>query len=224
MTEERLKQAARQAGQAIIDSLPAPEDCTHTFSLDFQRKMKRLLRRANHPRSRPALRVACMLLVCLLGCGTFFRVNAEAREIFLGWVSRLEEGAQHYFFSGEPTANDPVPYILPEVPEGYQEVSRNTTYSDFCVTYANAAGQIFEFGYIQNAEESPDDIFFIAENAEKQSASIHGMPADLYIEKNEDVANLIVWWDEETSMLFYISAYLDETDLISLAESVRQVS
>lgn len=224
MTEERLQQAAKQAGRAIVKTLPAPEECPHTFSLDFQRKMKRLLRREKHPYARPALRVACMLLVCLLSFGTFFQVNAEAREIFLGWVSRLEEGAQHYFFSGEPTAEDPVQYILPDVPEGYQEKSRSATDSDFYITYTNAAGQIFEFGYIQNAEESPDDIFFIAENAEKQSASVQGMPADLYIEKKEDVANLIVWRDEETSTLFYISAYLDETDLISLAESVRQVS
>lgn len=44
-TDDRLRQAAKEAGAILDGSLPAPEDCPHTFSLPFQAKMAKLLRR-----------------------------------------------------------------------------------------------------------------------------------------------------------------------------------
>ena len=46
ISEERLRTAARAVSQAMIDSLPEPEDCHHDFSPEFERKMKKLLRRS----------------------------------------------------------------------------------------------------------------------------------------------------------------------------------
>lgn len=227
MTEERLREAARQAGQAIIDSLPAPEDCTHTFSLKHQKKMKHLLRRAKRPSIRPALRVACMLLVCLLGCGTFFQVNAEAKEIFLGWVSRLEKGVHHYFFSGDSvTKDDFIRYSLNSLPDGYQLYDMNDSNEHGTVTvYVNEEGQFLRFGYLRkNAEESTANLFFITEKAEGKSVLVHGKDADLYMDETGNSSNLIVWTDTDTDFLLYISAYLKEADLIHLAEEVQHDS
>lgn len=224
MTDERLKQAARQAGQAIADSLPAPEDCTHTFSLHSQQKMTRLLRRAERPRRRPALRAACMLLVCLLGCGVFFQVNAEAKEIFLGWVSRLEEGAQHYFFSGEPVANDKfIRYSLNGLPDGYQlydldDINEN----ERVIVYVNEEGQFLRFGYLRKeAKATSPDLFFITGEARKQTVLVHGKTADFYMDETGNASSLIVWTDDDTGFLLYISAYLNESELICLAEEVQ---
>ena len=50
-TDDRLRQAAQEAGAILDGSLPAPEDCAHTFSLPFQAKMAKLLRRRK--RARP---------------------------------------------------------------------------------------------------------------------------------------------------------------------------
>ena len=38
ISEERLRTAARAVSQAMIDSLPEPEDCHHDFSPEFERK------------------------------------------------------------------------------------------------------------------------------------------------------------------------------------------
>ena len=226
MTEERLQQAAKQAGRAIVETLPAPEECPHTFSLDFQRKMKRLLRREKHPLARPALRAACMLLVCLLGCGTFFQVNAEAREIFLGWVSRLEEGAQHYFFSGIYAEEDnPVQYSLPEIPEGFEEVSIEITEHKANMLYQNDEGFYFEFGYLkQDTISSSSDSDFLVGDIEAQTVYVNGSAADLYIDESGSGGNLIVWIDQEENVLLHIDAPLGADDLICLAESVQRIS
>lgn len=43
LSEEVLRQAAEQYAEAIIASLPAPEECNHKFSKRFEEKMQALL-------------------------------------------------------------------------------------------------------------------------------------------------------------------------------------
>ena len=43
LTEELLKQAAEELAVAMIDSLPAPEQCQHPFSSKFENKMNLLI-------------------------------------------------------------------------------------------------------------------------------------------------------------------------------------
>lgn len=44
-TEEQLTQAAKQASEIWMESLPDPAERTHVFSPRFERKMRRLRRR-----------------------------------------------------------------------------------------------------------------------------------------------------------------------------------
>ena len=48
ISDERLREAARQAEKKLLAGLPEPEDCEATFSPEFKRKMKKLLRRTDH--------------------------------------------------------------------------------------------------------------------------------------------------------------------------------
>lgn len=43
LSDEVLRQAAEQYAEAINASLPAPEECNHTFSKRFEEKMQTLL-------------------------------------------------------------------------------------------------------------------------------------------------------------------------------------
>lgn len=226
MNEERLKQAARQAGQAIAGSLPEPEDCTHAFSLEYQQKMRRLSRRARRPWSRPALRAACMLLVCLLGCGMFLQVNAEAKELFLGWVGRLEDRDQHYAFSGPAAEKDSAErYVLPKIPEGYEAASIELTEHDGNMLYYNAQGQVFEFGYLkQDTVSSASSLYFQTEGMERQDAEVDGQPADLYLDGSGEGGTLLVWKDAGGRVLFYLYGHLEAEELTALAERVEKIS
>ena len=84
--EERLREAAQEAGRIIANRYPDPEACQHTFSPEFEAKMERLLRRAARRErlvlaQRVARRVACLLLVLLLGCGTWLGAGGPAEGI-----------------------------------------------------------------------------------------------------------------------------------------------
>ena len=47
LNDELLRQAAEKCAEAIITSLPAPEECNHKFSKQFEEKMQALL----HPKA-----------------------------------------------------------------------------------------------------------------------------------------------------------------------------
>ena len=61
ISEERLRQAAGAAVLALADSLPEPEECQHEFSPGFEQKMRKVLRRGNHPTVYRRLRRAACL-------------------------------------------------------------------------------------------------------------------------------------------------------------------
>ena len=47
LSDELLRQAAEKCAEAIIASLPAPEECNHKFSKRFEEKMQAL----RHPKT-----------------------------------------------------------------------------------------------------------------------------------------------------------------------------
>ena len=66
--EERLRAAAAEADQAVLNSLPAASECEHKFSKSFEKKMRRISRRAQHPiLCRLPKQVACVFLIAVLG-------------------------------------------------------------------------------------------------------------------------------------------------------------
>ena len=44
LSDEVLRQATEKCAEAIIASLPAPEECNHKFSKQFEEKMQSLIR------------------------------------------------------------------------------------------------------------------------------------------------------------------------------------
>ena len=97
ISEEMLKKAAAEADQAIRNSLPAPADCKHEFSPSFQRKMRRIFRKANHPVIYQLPKyAACFVLVVALAGGTWLTVDVEARAAFFAWVREKYEAFVEY--------------------------------------------------------------------------------------------------------------------------------
>lgn len=220
ISEERLRQAAHVAGDAMLAALPLPEECQHDFSAAFERKMRRVLRRGNHPGLyRGFQRVASFLLALLVGCGVWLSVDAQAREAFFGWVSERLDNAQHYFFSGSTEATpDTVRYVLTQIPDGYEPFDLYDGNGFVSNTYTNSAEQGFSFEYIMG--DATEMFLLIGEEAEGHTVSVHGKAAEFYPARKETESSTIVWKDEETGALLYISGFFEENYLIELAESV----
>lgn len=226
ISEERLRLAAQRAGKALADGLPEPEDCHHTFPPAFERKIRRLIRKHKYQGFYKGMkRVACVLLVLLLSSGSFLSVNAEARGKLAGWFSQQFADSSHYFFVEEEERladeSPEVAYILPAVPEGYRLVENETVATNTYWLYENDEGLLLTFGYLTKATKyTNSDIFFVTDGMEQKTVRVHEQSADYYFDETGETGNLIVWQDETQEVLLYITAYLEETDLLQLAESV----
>lgn len=222
-SEADLRRAAREANQALTDALPKPEDCGHSYSQEFRQNMDRLVCKVDRFSWTTGFqRVACFFLALLLSGTAWLTVDAQARERFFGWLSESFGGAQHYFFGGAQTGEKTeVRYFLPEVPTGYTEWMEPEEENGWSILYANDMGQILDFGYhSQQMDGVSPHLFFTVSGMEQKRGYVHELPADIYLDKTGETANVIVWADRETNTLLYISAYLEETELIRLAESV----
>ena len=62
ISEKELREAARRYEKALLADLPEPEDCPATFSPAFERKMKKLILRTDHPVRFWTLRLLPVLL------------------------------------------------------------------------------------------------------------------------------------------------------------------
>lgn len=225
-TDDRLRQAAQEAGAILDGSLPAPEDCAHTFSLPFQAKMAKLLRRRKRAPARRAMcRVACLVLVCLLGSGVFLTTNAQAREAFFGWVSEQVESARRYFHVGDPLFSEKVvPYEM-DVPEGYRlnETLRSEDGEFVYESYVNEDGLYIFFLYQYDTESSSGETVLNEAGSTIKQVEINGNTADLYLSQDPAASNTIIWTDQTTHALIEVTAFLEEDALISLAESVTPI-
>lgn len=221
ISEDRLRQAVRDAGALLDQSLPDPDQCHHTFSPAFLNRMEALLRRRKRaPVYRVLKGVAFFFLAFLLGGTIFLSTNAQAREAFFGWLSEQIGGTVEYRFHND-VSEATHRYRLSEIPSGYWETDRYEAETTGDELYENEAGEYlsFSYQYVTEDTESMLSLFFVDE-MEQKTVSINGTPADYYFDNTGTHSNTLVWTDPETKALLTLSAYLDEDTLIYMAENV----
>ena len=221
ISDERLRQAVCEAGELLDASLPSLDQCCHIFSMTFEKKMAKLLRRRRRlPVYRGLQRAACLFLAFLLGGALLLSTNAQAREAFFGWVKEQIESTFDYRFHGG-VAKTTYRYRLAAVPPEYQEVDRYADETMGGEVYENDAGEYLDFSYryVTEASESMLTLFF-ADEMEQKTVFVHDVSADYYFDQTGTHSNALVWTDPETNALLALSAYLAEDDLIHMAEQI----
>ena len=210
ITDKMLAQAAAELATAINESLPDPKDCTHEFSAEFERKMKRITRRANHPILYRTLRsVASIILVITIGFGSVLAVSAEARAAVFGWVKEQYESFYEYFFEGEVELAESAKYQPGWMPDGCELLTVEET----------AGGETYIYKDIYDPDSQKlyiDTVEYISE-----PVSINGHSGEMYISIYDDETSSIVWTDNSTNTLFYVSGPYEKDTLIKIAENIQ---
>lgn len=222
ISDAALKEAAFAVDQAMQDALPKPEECDHVFSPAFEKKMRKLIRKANHPVAYKVLnRAACALLVLVLSASLLLTFHPKARAAVVDWIKEKMGDFYHYFApekASEPEAEAATPedYCLGWLPEGYTLLFSNTT-DRKTEAYVNDAGQILQFQCVYSSSGSL--AVGGGEYTEKQ-VMIGNLQAEIYLAKDNSRGNGIIWSANNGNILLCISAQLGEADLIKMAESV----
>ena len=222
ISEEMLKKAAAEADQAIRNSLPAPADCKHEFSPSFQRKMRRIFRKANHPVIYQLPKyAACFVLVVALAGGTWLTVDVEARAAFFAWVREQYEAFVEYRFIGEaPQESEIVDYELTWLPEGYSETESHILAGSSITIYKNEGGRIIQFSYSQGGDATS---LFVKSNYSKIiTIELGSTVAEYYEAEEQSDANALTWMSEDGEIMFCITAFEPKEVLVKIAESVTK--
>ena len=218
ISDALLREAAAEAEVCLLANLP--EIQPHEFSAGFERKMKRLISRVNHPIRHQVLRYAAAVLLAILTLfGAVIAVSPEARAAVVGWVKSTFYEFVEYSNSGTttPGAND---YHLTYIPDGYALLDVVDTISEKTYVYADASGRVLRFSYSIGGNSS--SLFVDAERYQHSIAFVHGIEADVYLAESDDGANVIVWSDAEADVIFRVHAIIDRDELVKISESVRK--
>lgn len=223
MNEEELSQAAARAAELLNEALPRPEDCNHTFSPRFRRKMRYLLFRQNHPVLMRGLQSAAVLFLTITVLfGTLFATNTDANEFASGWT-RIKIGpVSVYTFFGEAYTGEIPRFYLDWVPDGYTWESVREEESGTVFTYKDPDGRQAFFNFIVPTLDSYWVYPQLSEYREEE-VSINGIPGTLHISSNAEHSSLISWIDTERNIMFNLTAYADTQTLIQMAESVVEI-
>lgn len=220
ISEEMLKKAAMEADQIIRDSLPAPAECEHDFSPSFQKKMRRIFRKANHPVIYKLPKYAAsFVLVVALASSTWLTVDAEARTAFFAWVREQYETYIEYRFGGQSQVDTiDAQYTPTWLPEGFSMLKCSVLSEKTHIIYENDSGERLAFLYLKEADAL--SMFLSSDYKEMHSVQMGNTLADFYQATQSSDANALVWIKDD--ICFCVTGALPEETLLKIAESVQK--
>lgn len=219
ITEEMMASAAAEMNDAMLRSIPKPEDCQHEFSPQFERKMKRVIYRADHPfQLRILQKVASIILVLFLGFATIMAISPTVRACVFGWIREQYESFISYYFEERPSADSRnAEYYIDCIDDEFHLYQTNTRNGMHFYVYKTDDGNSLHFIY---SEDHYDSIFYIKQdNYHVEPVLINGQPGEIYTSIDSTESNCIVWCDEYNHLMFYLSAYLEPEILVKYAEN-----
>lgn len=222
--EEQLRQAVCEAGDLLDAGFPVEDPHPHDFSHDFEQSMDHLLHRRRHrPAFRQVGRVACAVLLLLVGSVSFLPSSTQAWESLCNWASERSNDAQRYFHVGDVISSDAIVHYQIDIPEGYTLHEDIDGINTFHRLYMNDSNKYIDFSYLYETESSHGEVFVMDSEADAYSVTVNGNPATLYLSHDPEASNTLIWADRETGALIDVTAFMGKDDLIALAETVTPI-
>ena len=224
MTDEMLRQAARDSCRAFVENLETDYDprAAYVPSAAFRRKLRALCRRAEHPHLHAALRrAAAFLLVCLLSGGVFLSVDAQARDALRSWIREIGTNFVLYRFTGD-NASTAFPCYRPGwIPEGFTLV--NETNDADTGTYEAVYQETDSLNCVIFAYRRMSDdgrTWIAGSEYTYEAVMVNDLPGDFYGTTEENGSSTLLWFDERTNLVFSVDSNLSRSDILQVAESV----
>ena len=217
ITEEMLKGAAKEAGDAIIDSLPAQTDISHVFSKEFDDKMEMLMKKIKYKKRKHIFhQAACWTAVLIVAASSFLMFNTEAGASLISWIKGQYCGFMEYRYTGDGSSEQK-DYVITYMPEGFYEKEQERTSGMNIFIYENGEGS--QLSFISSSGADAISVFVTSQNFKE--VLVGDQPADYYEAEADGENSVLVWYSEDRETIFNISAALPEEELVKIAESVE---
>ena len=195
-------------------------------STQHQRQIKAMLKDPlnwSRKKARPvwkmvAQKVAIVLLVISVGFGTIMVASPTARAAFERWIREWYETHINFRYAGEDTSGILPRYRISALPEGYFEYEREERAGLTHIIYKNDNKDRIRLFYVYMQQGAAID--FVTEGMEILPITVNGMAGELYLSKDLNTENTIVWIDEKANLQFVVDASFGRDDILRIAESV----
>ena len=203
-------------------------------SLRYQRSLAAMIAdplKWAHKRTKPLWKkvlqkVAIVLIVFSLSLGSLMAVSPNIRAAVVNWVTEWYETHITFRYLGTPTEDEMPEYTIGALPNGYAEVdSEREEWPDYiCIVYRNeVSGKTIYFDYTRMTQGYVND-FEVNSDTATSSVLVNGMQGYLFQEKNwERQRSSITWIDSDKNLQFTIHAYLPQSRILQMAESVSEI-
>lgn len=215
VTDEMLLEAAPQAAELLLDTLPGREACAHVFSAEFEKKMERLL--AGKGRSRRWGRM--LLIAAVLAALLCMSAGAIREAVFQMFRSETAESGTRYAFRTMDELETFQPMKLTYLPDGYEQtdeyLKETETFTRYILTFENR-----ESGKFCVEQQMTDRLsvgFGDRTDYTLEHPVIHGGKAELYYREETGDA-LMIWSDGDYIM--EIAGGLSKEEVINIADSI----
>ena len=185
----------------------------------FQRRMKALIRRADRPGwAKAALRCARQAAVILLVCGTLtfsgLMVTSQAfRTQVLAVVTQVfQEFTEFRFSAREETARRAGDVALTYLPEGMEEIERETDANQCYIYFEDDLGNFMDITHIMIGPNTASTLGLDTENAEVEQFYIRGEQATAIYKKGPAS---ILWTSGNSVYLLTGTISMDELKLVA---------
>ena len=224
-SDDELRFAAQAVRDSMLSSLEKALEPRHTFSEAFLRRMQVLFRlddRRNH-RKHILQHAAVFLIGVFLTGALFLAFNPDARADFSRWIRNTYEKSIFYQFFSDGTQEESESAVsLPDVefawlPGNYDIQVVFSSPQRVRIRLISATDSIvFEYW---NVNET-DYIEIFSDDYQYESTQINDDPADFYESFDIGVDNLLVWMNEDRSIMLSLSSSQSKETMERIASSI----
>ena len=220
ISDQALEEASGAVVTSLLGALPEPEELAHDFSDGFEEKMRLVIaKETRHSAFRKfGRRAAAVILAALVGMGAWLAVDQEARAMVSQWIRTVYESSVIYRFFGAASEGELPDYRPAWVPDGYVEVQSLRTESERVLVY-QSSDSAFTLTYHWMDETKAGALD--GTSGESEAVSVQGNTGYYYPSADPGSTNDLIWTDESSGLVFILSAYLPEHDILHIAESVE---
>lgn len=225
MTEhQEMKAAAAAWRQAMLATLPEPEDCPGEVSPEFEEKIQALQK--THARKtvrrQTMRRLVAAVLAVVIALSALVLSNPQARAAVFSWVRKVFGYRTTYVLPEKEHMALPE-YVPQWLPEGFEVVFSNKMEHSQVTSYFNPEQGYggFSFAYEVATGEARVTADTSGGDYTQEIVSINGMYGELFVEKNGAAGNILIWIDEPQQVILSLHGFLSPQDMMHIAENVK---
>ena len=220
-TDKALKEAASKVRTSMLASLSTdtdyalPTEVPHEFQLYHTQQLKKKTAKK---------RIIAAAIAFFVSTALFFSIHTEAKAIVQKWIKELFSDKIVYWVTESPSTVLPT-YEPSWMPDGYERIYDESMDTGRVMLYQKGTDPMdgISLNYEFSSAESPLHIFLQNSDYTIKEVKIGNNSGDLCISSRKDETHALIWVDENTNIVFCITAYLDPDIILHIAESIYLV-